>query len=577
MQFRRKTGRARPAAIGTSLAVAALAALFTIVAGASGASKSASASRPPDNRTLPRIAGTSQEGQVLRATSGGWRAKTVRNAVFTYQWRLCDAMGGSCTDIANATDVLYPARHGDVGHTIRVEVTATVGQQSGTATSRATRRIEAADTNAPVNTTRPTIAGQTEQGAPITAHVGTWTGKQPIQYDYRWRLCSKLGGTCRDLRRSDQTIKLRPQSVGSTLRVLVVADNSVATSSALSPATDRVTASGVPAADPPKATGQPSVSGTTRVGQVLRTTRATWTGTEPLSYTFQWRRCEGRGQPDASDCTRISNASDNTYVLRSADAGFRIRSQVTASNVAGQATSTSNPTSVVISASPANTSPPTISGTATVGNTLTANRGSWIGEQPITYSFRWLRCAKDGTNCGEIDGANDNQYRVVDNDAGRALRVRVSARNDVGTRSAVSDFRVVSSQGNPPPPSGGQAVSVSSVPKGERLIVSQVQFTPNPVHSGTAPITVRVQVKDTRGLLIRGAVVFMRATPRVTSGSRTPTDATGWATFQLVPNANFPRPRSGYNVQFFIKAYRQGDPPLAGIAGYRLVQVRLAG
>jgi hypothetical protein len=69
----------------------------------------------------------------------------------------------------------------------------------------------------------------------------------------------------------------------------------------------------------------------------------------------------------------------------------------------------------------------------------------------------------------------------------------------------------------------------------------------------------------------------MRATPRVTSGSRTPTDATGWATFQLVPNANFPQPRSGFNVQFFIKAYRQGDPPLGGIAGYRLVQVRLAG
>jgi hypothetical protein len=29
-------------------------------------------------------------------------------------------------------------------------------------------------------------------------------------------------------------------------------------------------------------------------------------------------------------------------------------------------------------------------------------------------------------------------------------------------------------------------------------------------------------------------------------------------------------------VQFFIKAYRAGDPPLGGIAGYRLVQVRLA-
>ena len=232
---------------------------------------------------------------------------------------------------------------------------------------------------------------------------------------------------------------------------------------------------------------------------------------------------------------------------------------------------------MVISAKPANTSPPTISGTASVGNQLTANRGSWVGEQPITYSFRWLRCAKDGTNCSEIDGATDNQYLVVDRDAGRALRVRVMARNDAGTRSAVSDFRVVSGGGTTPPPTGGPAVPVSSVPKTERLIVSQVNFSPNPVRSRTAPISIRVQVKDSRGLLIRGAVVFMRATPRVTSGTHTPTDGTGWATFQLVPNANFPQPRSGFNVQFFVKAFRQGDPPLGGIAGYRLVQVGLAG
>ena len=45
-------------------------------------------------------------------------------------------------------------------------------------------------------------------------------------------------------------------------------------------------------------------------------------------------------------------------------------------------------------------------------------------------------------------------------------------------------------------------------------------------------------------------------------------------TYQLAPNGNFPKPRRGYNVQFFVKAYRSGDPALGGIAGYRLVQVR---
>ena len=142
----------------------------------------------------------------------------------------------------------------------------------------------------------------------------------------------------------------------------------------------------------PQNVGEPSVTGTTRVGQVLRTTRGTWTGTAPITYAFRWYRCDGPGAPDASDCGRISNAAANSYTLRQADAGFRIRSQVVASNVDGSARATSNPTNVVTSPRPTNTTEPSISGTAKVGSTLQANRGEWAGEQPITYSYAWLRC-----------------------------------------------------------------------------------------------------------------------------------------------------------------------------------------
>jgi hypothetical protein len=84
-------------------------------------------------------------------------------------------------------------------------------------------------------------------------------------------------------------------------------------------------------------------------------------------------------------------------------------------------------------------------------------------------------------------------------------------------------------------------------------------------------------VKDTRGFVVRDALVFVRSTPRVTSGGdRQASTTDGWVTYQLVPNSNF-RVRSGYNVQFFVKAYRSGDPALAGVAAYRLVQVRTAG
>ena len=164
----------------------------------------------------------------------------------------------------------------------------------------------------------------------------------------------------------------------------------------------------------PSNVAEPRVSGTPRVGQVLRTTRGQWTGTAPITYEYRWYRCDGAGAPDASDCGRISNAGDNTYSLRQGDAGFRIRSQVIGRNADGQDTATSNPTNVITAARPVNTTEPSISGTARVGSTLEANRGQWAGDQPITYSYVWLRCNDKGENCSEIQGANDTSYEVRD-------------------------------------------------------------------------------------------------------------------------------------------------------------------
>jgi hypothetical protein len=323
----------------------------------------------------------------------------------------------------------------------------------------------------------------------------------------------------------------------------------------------------------PQNVGEPVVTGTTRVGQALRTTRGTWTGTEPITYAFRWFRCDGAGAADASDCRRISNAPNNTYVLREGDAGFRIRSQVVATNVDGSARATSNPTGVVISARPTNLVEPSISGTAAVGSRLQANRGEWAGDQPITYSFIWLRCNTQGDNCSEIQGANDTDYEVRDADTGRTIRVRVVARNDRGTTSAISNPTATVGGSS----SGGGLDVGQLQAAGDRLVVAQVQFNPNPVTSSTAPITARVKVTARGGRAVTGARVFMRGTPRVVQGQTQVTQGDGWATITLVPNAQFPKPRNGFNVQFFIKAFRSGDPALGGIAGYRLVQVRLAG
>jgi hypothetical protein len=224
---------------------------------------------------------------------------------------------------------------------------------------------------------------------------------------------------------------------------------------------------------------------------------------------------------------------------------------------------------------PTNTERPTISDTTPqVGQTLTADRGEWTGSQPIVYTYQWLRCNSGGQQCVAIPGADDRTYTVSQDDLGDTLRVRVNARNaaGAGTADSAATSRVAAG-----PPTPG-VVPVTAVNPPDRLLIDQVQFNPNPIRSATAPVTVRVKVLDTRGRTISGALVFLRSTPVVTT---TPPEGTsgadGWATFTIRPESDFRIVfRPGYNLQFFIRARKPGDNPLAGVSTRRLVQVRLS-
>src|SRR5262249_40851181 len=156
--------------------------------------------------------------------------------------------------------------------------------------------------------------------------------------------------------------------------------------------------------------GEPAISGRAEQGARLTASTGTWTGTQPISFAYQWVRCGADGgQPDGGDCAIISKATDRRYDLVRADVGFRLRVRVIAMNADGPKTAASNPTSVVVGA-PANTSTPTVEGTMTTGSVITANPGSWSGKQPISFSFRWLRCDSGGGACVSIGGANGSTY-----------------------------------------------------------------------------------------------------------------------------------------------------------------------
>ena len=360
----------------------------------------------------------------------------------------------------------------------------------------------------------------------------------------------------------------------SQLRMKTTITRTVCAFAVLTSALVVVTGASGRSAAAPVNTVEPFITGVPLVGNNLTGNRGTWTGA--TSYTYQWLRCDETG----ADCVSIAGATTTTYKLITADAGAALRFRATAKNADGSTSKDSNGTSVVATESgiPLNSRPPTISGSATVGSTLTAAVGNWVGTAPITYSFAWQRCDADGNACKPISGATKSTFEVVKGLVGDTLRIEVTAKNSRGSGNALSANTTVvqdaaAGGGVIALPGGGKSISVQDVPKGERLIVEKVVFSPNPVSSRTKPITVTVTVTDTRGYFVRDAYVFIRSTPILTLAVEDqPTGTDGRITYSVMPRYDFPL-KTGYSVQFFVKAYRLGDNPLAGVSGTRLVQV----
>jgi alpha-tubulin suppressor-like RCC1 family protein len=87
----------------------------------------------------------------------------------------------------------------------------------------------------------------------------------------------------------------------------------------------------------PENTMLPVVSGTVGSGHTLSTTNGSWSGTAPITFTYQWERCSSQGA-----CREIFGATASSYVQVSADTGKLVLVAVKATNEAGTATATSS-------------------------------------------------------------------------------------------------------------------------------------------------------------------------------------------------------------------------------------------
>ena len=477
----------------------------------------------------PTVTGTARVDEMLTASASDIADDDgLTNATFAWQWIADDA------DIAGATGSTYTLTSAEVGKTVKVRATFT--------DDRDTEETVLSDATAAVTTaytcTAPNLAGRTEvwTGTLTVATVerggaviGYGFNREPNNYGIFGMLSDTsfdFGGTSYAITAVVRAIapspipalvvmldKSLPDTERKMLRLHVCGDTFDLASVSVNhenlanrdkryswPATgiDWSSATTVSLALSgtinQAATGAPAIAGTAQVGQPLTAGPgdiADGNGIANAVFGYQWVRVDGTTETD------ISGATAETYTLTSAEAGKTIKVRVTFTDDGGtEETLISDPTAAV------NTVPtglPMISGTAQVGETLTASASGIADTDGLTNAaFAWQWIANDGTSDADIAGATGAEYTLTSAEEGKTIKVRVTFTDDGGTEETlVSEATAAVTEALP-------SVSVAAVssPVTEGTAAS---FTLRRTGDTAAALTVAVSVT------VEGAVVS--ATP----------------------------------------------------------------
>ena len=395
---------------------------------------------------LPSISGTAHVGETLAASASGIAdADGLSGATFTYQWTRSD--GTTDTDIADATQASYTLVSADQGKTIKVRATfIDDGGTEETLVSAATVAVEATVPDAPREVAIAVPNGQegvlevsweapgSDGGSAITGYKVQWKSGSE---EYDGTASSTRQATVTDL--ANLTYPITGLTNGVAYTVRVIATNAVGdgaeTADAVGTPRDRVRpelatavvngealvltwsealdAGSKPAAD----AFAVSVAGVAREVAEVAVSGNTVALTLASAVMADDVVTVGYTVPAAPDAARIEDAAGN------AAAGFS--GEVVTNNTAA----------------PVNTPPtglPTISGTAHVGETLTASVSEIAdadGLSGATFAWQWI--ANDGTGDTDISGATEASYTLGAADEGKTVRVRVRFTDGGGTEETL--------------------------------------------------------------------------------------------------------------------------------------------
>ena len=431
---------------------------------------------------VPTITGTAQLGQTLTAdTSEISDADGLTNVNYSFQW-----LSSRDTEIDGATSSTYSLQESDEGKVIKVRVTFTddVGHEESL-TSEATVAVAAA----------PTPLTANSHDVP-TDHDGLSVFTFELRFSEEFSLSYKTlrdhaftvtNGTVTRVRRLERPgnirweISVRPDG-NRDVTVLLPITTDCATQGAICIADGRMlsrqvelTVSGPAAARPNNtATGAPTISGTAQVGQTLTASTSGISDSDGLTnatFSYQWL---------SSRDTEIAGATGAAHALVETDEGKAIKVRVSFTDDRGNQETLTSAATGAVAARPNSTArgAPTISGTAQVGQTLTASTSGISDSDGLTnaaFSYQWL------SDDAEINGATASSYTLVTADAGKAIKVMVSFTDDAGNDEELTSSAVTGAVATVvKPPLTATIHDVPSSHNGQDAFIFELRFSEPP-------------------------------------------------------------------------------------------------
>ena len=394
---------------------------------------------------LPTISGTAQVGETLTANTSGI---ADADAVFQYQWITNNGTGD--TDIPGATGSSYTLVEADEGRTIKARVSFTddAGHEE-TLTSAATAAVAGAATE-PGEPDHLNVSPHDEDALDLYWEAPASDGGSPITgYKVQWKAAADSWDTPEDV--SEETVSGTTHTIhglteGVEYAVRVMASNEVGDGPASAEKT------GIP-----RETGAPEMVRPRVDGATLRVLydEALDEGSAPPADAFdvrvvcrcddtKWQDEKARRVVDAvsvnGDTVALTLASAVTaedsvvvsYTPPSDEASPRVQ------DAAGNPAAAIRPTQVFNDTEEANnpaTGAPAISGTAQVGEMLTADTSGIAdadGLDNAIFSYQWIA---GGTG---IAGATGSSYTLTASEEGQTVKVRVTFTDGTGNDESLT-------------------------------------------------------------------------------------------------------------------------------------------